>query len=113
LTAQAPFDLDHEPFRQPQGIEGLVEGVGGVLCLAAVSRVWWESWSTPGFYRGLWRLQSAQASVTHTPCVCEHDAASASRAPRTSYFLLPTLCGINASEWPFPFLHRLLHAASA
>jgi hypothetical protein len=38
LTAQAPFDFGHEVFRQPQGIEGLVEGLGGVLRLAAVSR---------------------------------------------------------------------------
>jgi hypothetical protein len=38
LTAQAPFDLCHKAFRQSQGIEGLVEGLGRVLCLTAVSR---------------------------------------------------------------------------
>ena len=33
-----PADLGHEVFRQPQVIEGLVEGLSGVLRLAAVSR---------------------------------------------------------------------------
>jgi hypothetical protein len=37
LAAQAPFDLGHEVFRQPQVIEGLLEGLGGVLRLAAIS----------------------------------------------------------------------------
>jgi hypothetical protein len=36
LAAQAPFDLGHEVFRESQGIESLLEGRGGVLCLAAV-----------------------------------------------------------------------------
>jgi hypothetical protein len=35
---QAPFDLGHEVFRQPQVIEGLLEGLDGVLRLAAVAR---------------------------------------------------------------------------
>jgi len=38
LAAQAPCDLGHEVCRQPQGIEGLLEGFGGVLRLTAVSR---------------------------------------------------------------------------
>jgi hypothetical protein len=38
LAAQTPFDLGHEVFRQPQVIEGLLEGLGGVLRLAAVTR---------------------------------------------------------------------------
>jgi len=38
LTPQTPFDLGHEVFRKPQGIEGLLEGLGGVLRLAAVAR---------------------------------------------------------------------------
>src|SRR5713226_2010786 len=37
LAVQAPFDLGHEVFRQPQVIEGLLEGLCGVLRLAAVS----------------------------------------------------------------------------
>ncbi|MFL5513103.1 MAG: hypothetical protein ACJ8CN_11820, partial [Gemmatimonadales bacterium] len=37
LAVQAPFDLGHEVFRQPQVIESLLEGLGGVLRLAAVS----------------------------------------------------------------------------
>jgi hypothetical protein len=38
LAAQASFDLSHEAFRKPQGIEGLLEGLSGVLRSAAVSR---------------------------------------------------------------------------
>ena len=38
MAAQAPFDLSHEVFRKPQVIEGLLEGFGGLLCLAAVAR---------------------------------------------------------------------------
>ena len=38
LAVQAPFDLGHEVFRQPQVIEGLLEDLGSVLRLAAVSR---------------------------------------------------------------------------
>ena len=38
MAVQAPFDLGHEVFRQPQVIEGLLEGLGGVLRLAALSR---------------------------------------------------------------------------
>ena len=37
LAAQAPCDLGHEVFRKPQGIEGLLKGLGGVLRLAAVT----------------------------------------------------------------------------
>jgi len=35
LAVQAPFDLSHEVFRQPHVTEGLLEGLGGVLRLAA------------------------------------------------------------------------------
>jgi hypothetical protein len=38
LAVQAPFDLGDEIFRQPQVLEGLLEGLGGVLRLAAVAR---------------------------------------------------------------------------
>jgi hypothetical protein len=38
LAAQAPFDLSHEVFRKPQVIEGLLEGLCGVLRLATVAR---------------------------------------------------------------------------
>jgi hypothetical protein len=34
---QAPFKLGHEVFRQPQVIEGLLAGFGGVLRLVAIS----------------------------------------------------------------------------
>src|SRR5207253_3174331 len=37
LAAQAPFDLGHKVVRQPQSIEGLLEGLGGVLRLAAIT----------------------------------------------------------------------------
>jgi hypothetical protein len=36
LAVQAPFDLGHEVFRESQVIEGLLEGLGGVLRLAAI-----------------------------------------------------------------------------
>ena len=37
LASQAPCDLGHEVFRQLQVIEGLLEGLGGLLCLAAIT----------------------------------------------------------------------------
>jgi hypothetical protein len=37
LAAQTPFDLGHEVFRHPQVIEGLLEGLGGVLRLATIT----------------------------------------------------------------------------
>src|SRR5215831_7875817 len=37
LAVPAPGDLGHEVFRQPQVIEGLLEGFGGVLRRAAIS----------------------------------------------------------------------------
>ena len=38
LAVQAPFALGHEVGRQPQVIEGLLEGPCGMLRLAAVAR---------------------------------------------------------------------------
>jgi hypothetical protein len=38
LLPQTPFDLGHEVFRKSQVIEGLLQGLGGLLRLAAVSR---------------------------------------------------------------------------
>src|SRR5262249_61117320 len=38
LAPYAAFDLGHEVFRQPQVIEGLLEGLSGPLRLAAVVR---------------------------------------------------------------------------
>ena len=38
LAAQAPCDLGHEVFRQPQVIEGLLERLDSVVRLAAVPR---------------------------------------------------------------------------
>ena len=67
-------------------MEGLLQDLGGVLRLVAITceallrcetamlsgfRVsfdgigWWETWCTPGARVGLWRWQSAQAHVTH------------------------------------------------
>jgi hypothetical protein len=37
LAPQASFKLGHEVFRKAQVIEGLLEGLGGVLRLAAIS----------------------------------------------------------------------------
>ena len=37
LTPYAPFNLGYKVFRQPQVIEGLLEGLGGVLRLTAVA----------------------------------------------------------------------------
>jgi hypothetical protein len=37
LTAQTPFDLGHEVFRQPQGIEGLLESLSRLLRLAVIT----------------------------------------------------------------------------
>jgi hypothetical protein len=37
LAAQTAFKLGHEVFRQPQISEGLLEGFGGLLCLAAIT----------------------------------------------------------------------------
>ncbi len=37
LAAQASFDLGHEVCRQPEVIEGLLQDLGGVLRLAAVT----------------------------------------------------------------------------
>src|SRR6266446_789578 len=47
------------------------------------------------------------------PRVCENGVTSASRAPRTSCFLLSSRCGINTPKRPFQFPRRLLHASSA
>ena len=38
LASQAAFDLGHEVLRKPQGIEGLLEGLSSLLCLAAITR---------------------------------------------------------------------------
>src|SRR5262249_25900528 len=37
LPPEAPFDLGHEVVRQPQVIEGLLEGLSGVLRLTAIT----------------------------------------------------------------------------
>src|SRR5215471_19020438 len=37
LAAQTAFDFSHEVFRQPQVIEGLLEGLSGPLRLAAIA----------------------------------------------------------------------------
>jgi hypothetical protein len=37
LTSQTPFDLGHEVFGETQGMESLLQGLGGLLCLAAIT----------------------------------------------------------------------------
>src|SRR5712691_2681507 len=61
------------------------------------------------------RVRNVSAKRTRhlPPRVCECGVLSASRAPRTSCFLLSTMCGIHTPTRPFPFPHRLLHASSA
>jgi hypothetical protein len=44
---------------------------------------------------------------------CENGVSTAARAPRTSCFLLSTMCGIHTPERPYQFPHRILDAASA
>jgi hypothetical protein len=51
LAPQAPFDLGHEVVRQPQVIERLLEGLGGVLCLAAVVLEAFSDSTAPALYR--------------------------------------------------------------
>src|SRR5262245_21077857 len=42
---------------------------------------------------------------------CESSVTAASRAPRTSCFLLAAICGIHTPEQPRQFPHRLLYAS--
>ena len=51
LAPQASFDLGHEVFRQPQIIEGLLEGRGGMLRLAAVALEAFSGSVTPALSR--------------------------------------------------------------
>jgi hypothetical protein len=37
LAAHTPFDFGHQVFGVTQVIEGLLEGISGVLCLAAIT----------------------------------------------------------------------------
>src|SRR3989449_3724141 len=45
--------------------------------------------------------------------ICENGITSASRAPRTSCFLLAVICGIHTPQRPCQFPHRRLHASAA
>jgi hypothetical protein len=51
LASQACFNLGHEVFRQPQGIEGLVEGLSGPLRLSAVALEAFSGRTAPALYR--------------------------------------------------------------
>jgi hypothetical protein len=51
LTLYAPCDLGHEVFRKPQVIDGLLEGFGGMLRLAAVALEAFSGSMTPVLYR--------------------------------------------------------------
>jgi hypothetical protein len=37
LASQAPFDLSHQVFGQIQVLKGLLQGLGGLLCLAVIT----------------------------------------------------------------------------
>src|SRR5918992_2797638 len=134
LAAQAPFDLGHEVFRQPQVIEGLPESLGGVLRLAAVTfkalpRC--EAAAVSGFgmffgasfgwghgvlrcFVGDFCGCSLPKRTRHMPPrICDRGVTAASGAPRTSCFLWSTMCGIHTPKRPVPFPHRLLYASSA
>jgi hypothetical protein len=37
LAAPAPFNLGYEIFREAQVMESLLQGLGGLLCLAAIT----------------------------------------------------------------------------
>ena len=107
-------------------IEGLVEGRGGVLRLAVITceaLLRFEAATLSGFrvffdvsYGGGHRVLldsvgvCGGCSLPKRTC-CEHGIPSASRALRTSCFLLSTMCGIQTLERPFPFPHRLLRAS--
>jgi hypothetical protein len=128
LAAQAPFDLGHEVLRKPQVIEGLLEGLGGVLRLAPITfeaLVSFEAAALSGFRVFFDVLCGGGHSVLLDSVgvcggcslpkrtFCEHGIPFASRALRTSCFFLSTMCGIQTLERPFLFPHRLLHASSA
>jgi hypothetical protein len=115
-------------------MKGLLQGLGGQLCLTAVTLQalpHFEAVALSGFgllcdvslsrrhsiapssCEGPLRLPSTQTHAPHAPRVCESEVLSASRASRTSCFLLSNICGINTPERLFNFPHRLLHASSA
>jgi hypothetical protein len=123
LAAQASGDLGHEVIRQPQGIESLLESFGGVLRLAAITceaLVHFQATTFAGFDR-FFDVSCARghgcspallgailgdvypnAGDTYPPRVCDHGVTTASRARRTSGFLLSPICGIKA---PARFAH--------
>jgi hypothetical protein len=37
LTPQTPFDLGHQVYGEAQGVEGLLQGLDGLLCLAVIT----------------------------------------------------------------------------
>ena len=115
-------------------MERLFQDLGGVLCLAAIMRealLHCAAATRSGFglffgvscgeghgvlLYAVWVFDDGSLSkrTGHMlPRVRENGITSASRAPRTSCFLLSTICGINAPERPYPFPHHLLHAALA
>ena len=118
MTPHTSFDLGHEVVRQPQVIEGLSEGLGGVLRLAAVARetlVGFEvaTLSSFGVFFGV-SVAWGHGALLDSVWICEDGVTSASACPlSTSCFLWSTMCGINAPARPVPFPHRLLHAALA
>jgi plastocyanin len=108
-----------------------VEGLGGVLRLAAVTCETFlglQATALSGFDRffgvsfrfghdvlldAVRVCGGGRLSTSHTPlALVQTGATSVSRAPRTACFLFSTNCGIHTSERPYEFPHRLLHVAS-
>jgi hypothetical protein len=134
LAPQTSFDLCHQVCGEPQVIEGLLEGRGGVLCLAAVTLkalLCGVVATLPGFHmffnvswgEGHGVLLVLGVSAVVTVCQSARDTyllISVSRTsprphtlPRLPAFFDQLCYGIHALERPVPFPHRLVHAASA
>src|SRR5262245_48424715 len=98
-------------------MEGLLEGLGDVLRLVAVSgetlvRIEITAPSSFGMFFdatlgwghsvlrcsvwGLWDSSLPKCTRHRPPLVCENSVTSISRGPRTSCFLLSTMCGIHS-----------------
>lgn len=113
MAVQTPFDLGYEVLRKPQGIKGLLERLGSVLCLAAVAReacvrfettapsgfglffdlsLYGRHDAAPSFRVGLWGGRLSKRTSHMPPRVCESRVLSASRAPQylPTFFCQPS-----------------------
>jgi hypothetical protein len=109
-------------------MKSLLQGVGSLLPVEAVTL-----WALPCYeaaaLSGFRLLFDVSCGARHSVLLdsvgvfggrsapkrtfCENGFSSAVHAPRTSCFLLSTMCGIHTPERPYQFPHRILHAASA